>query len=72
MIELHRLAHQTEPFHVNPDLILTIEATPDVHVTLTTGTQLIVSETIEEVVDAVRVWRASIFAMALPQMEHSR
>lgn len=66
MIELHRLAHVPEPFHVNPDLIVTIEATPDVHVLLTTGTRLIVSESVEEVVEAVREWRASIFASALP------
>jgi flagellar protein FlbD len=65
MIQLHRLAHEPEPFHVNPDLIATIEAAPDCHVTLTTGTKLIVAETVEEVVDAVRDWRVSILAAAL-------
>jgi len=65
MIQLHRLAHAPEPFHVNPDLIATIEAAPDCHVTLTTGTKLIVSESVAEVVDAVREWRVSILASAL-------
>jgi flagellar protein FlbD len=65
MIQLHRLAHEPEPFHVNPDLIVTIEAAPDVHVTLTTGTKLIVTESVDEVVEAVREWRVSILASAL-------
>ena len=28
MIALHRLGHRHEPFHLNPDLIVTVEATP--------------------------------------------
>lgn len=60
MIRLHRLGHRAEPFHLNPDLFLMVEANPDTVVTLTTGTKLLVSETPEEVADAVRRWRASI------------
>ena len=68
MIRLHRLAHAEEHFLLNPDLILSIEATPDTVVTLTTHTKLIVSERPEEVVDLVRAWRASILEAGLPRI----
>jgi flagellar protein FlbD len=60
MIRLHKLGRDPQPFLLNPDLVLTIEAHPDTVVTLTTGSRLVVSESPEEVVDAVRKWRASI------------
>ena len=60
MIRLHKLAHEPHPFHLNPDLVLTVEANPDTVVTLTTGSRLLVTETPEAVADAVRAWRASI------------
>ena len=61
MIRLHKLGRATpQPFHLNPDLVLTVEATPDTVVTLTTGSRLLVTETPEEVADAVRDWRASV------------
>jgi flagellar protein FlbD len=67
MIRLHRLGHMDdEPFHLNPDLILTIEAHPDTVVTLTTGIKVLVAESPEVVVDAVREWRSSILSAALP------
>jgi len=67
MIRLHRLGHAPQPFHLNPDLVLTVEATPDTVVTLTTGSRLLVMETPEEVTDAVRAWRASVLdAMSRP------
>jgi uncharacterized protein YlzI (FlbEa/FlbD family) len=65
MITLHRLAHSDEPFHLNPDLILTIEAMPDTVVTLTTGTKMVVAESPEEVVEAVVTWRTTILTSAL-------
>jgi flagellar protein FlbD len=68
VIRLHRLAHPEEDFHLNPDLILSIEATPDTTVTLTTHTKLIVYERPEEVVDLVRAWRASILEAGLPRI----
>jgi uncharacterized protein YlzI (FlbEa/FlbD family) len=68
VIRLHRLAHPDEDFHLNPDLILSIEATPDTVVTLTTHTKLIVSERPEEVVDLVRAWRASVLEAGLPRI----
>jgi uncharacterized protein YlzI (FlbEa/FlbD family) len=60
VIRLHRLGHTPHPFHLNPDLVLTVEANPDTVVTLTTGSRLLVTETPEEVAAAVRMWRASV------------
>ena len=60
MIELHRLGRDPEPFHLNPDLIVTIEAHPDTVVHLSTGATLVVSETPEELVAEVRAWRRSV------------
>jgi uncharacterized protein YlzI (FlbEa/FlbD family) len=70
VIRLHRLGHPDEDFHVNPDLILSIESTPDTVVTLTTHTKLIVAEPPAEVVAAVRAWRASVLNAALPRRTH--
>jgi uncharacterized protein YlzI (FlbEa/FlbD family) len=67
VIRLHRLGHPDEDYHLNPDLILSIEATPDTIVTLTTHTKVLVSERPEQVVAAVHAWRSSVLATALPQ-----
>jgi flagellar protein FlbD len=60
VVLLHKLARDPQPFHLNPDLVLTIEAHPDTVVTLTTGSRLVVTETPDEVAAAVRQWRASV------------
>jgi flagellar protein FlbD len=65
MIEVHRLGHAHEPLHVNPDLIQTIEAHPDSVITLTTGTCLVVNESPEQILEAVRDWRVSLLSDAL-------
>lgn len=65
MIVLHRLGHNAEEFHLNPDLIVTVEATPDTVVTLTTGTKIVVVESPVRVADEVRTWRTSILRDAL-------
>lgn len=62
MITLTRLNGQ--PFAVNSDLIERIDSTPDTVLTLVDGTKYLVSESLEEVVDAVRAFRASIVASA--------
>ena len=59
MIQLHRLGRDLTPFHLNPDLIVTIEAHPDTVVHLSTGVNLVVSESPDEVVAEVRSWRRS-------------
>jgi uncharacterized protein YlzI (FlbEa/FlbD family) len=65
MIVLHRLGGEHAAFHLNPDLIQTIESTPDCMVALTTGTKMLVEETPEEVADAVRAFRVQILEDAL-------
>ena len=60
MIRLHKLGHEPHPFHLNPDLILSVEANPDTVVTFTTGSRLLVTESPDEVAEAVRAWRASV------------
>jgi flagellar protein FlbD len=66
VIRLRRLGSKAECFYLNPDLILAVEATPDTVVTLTTHTKVLVADSPEEVVAAVRAWRSSIIAGALP------
>ncbi|HEY3019637.1 MAG TPA: flagellar FlbD family protein [Solirubrobacteraceae bacterium] len=64
MIQLHRLGAGPAPFTLNPDLIVTVEANPDTTIALTTGTRVVVTESVEAVVAAVREWRAGILAGA--------
>src|SRR3712207_7431772 len=52
------------PFRLNPDLIVTVEATPDTTIALTTGTKVMVAEGVEAVVAAIHDWRAGILAGA--------
>src|ERR1051325_1993552 len=52
MIPPHSLGHADEPFLLNDDLIVTVEACPDTHVALATGTKIFVTETPEAVADA--------------------
>jgi flagellar protein FlbD len=65
MISLHRLGHQLEEFHLNPDLIVTVEANPDTVITLTTGTKIVVAEPPEQVIDEIKTYRVAILAGAL-------
>src|SRR3954468_19493009 len=58
MIELHRLGAGPAPFHLNPDLIVTVEATPDTTIALTTGTKVMVAEGVEAVVAGRWAWGA--------------
>jgi flagellar protein FlbD len=56
MIEVHH-GREKRPLLINPDLIETVEATPDTVVTLTTGKKLIVLETPAEIVALVIEFR---------------
>jgi len=67
VIRLRRLGSKAEAFYLNPDLILAIEATPDTVVTLTTHTKVLVADSPEDVLNAIREWRASILNAALPK-----
>jgi flagellar protein FlbD len=47
-------------FYLNPDLIETVEATPDTVITLTTGKKLVVRETGEDIWRKILAWRRSV------------
>src|SRR4051812_32505015 len=49
---------------VNPDLIERAEPTPDTVLTMFDGHKIVVAESVDEVIDAVRSWRASVAAEA--------
>ena len=49
---------------VNPDLIERAEETPDTVITMVDGHKMLISDSIEELVDKVRIWRASVAAEA--------
>jgi flagellar protein FlbD len=62
MIILNRLGGQQVA--VNPDLIERAEPTPDTVITMVDGHKLLVCESVDEIVAAVRTWRASVAAEA--------
>jgi flagellar protein FlbD len=64
MITLNRLGHSDEPFHLNSDMIVTVESTPDTVITLATGAKVVVAETPAEVAAAVHELRAEVLAEA--------
>jgi uncharacterized protein YlzI (FlbEa/FlbD family) len=64
MITLNRLGHSNEPFHLNVDMIVTVESTPDTVITLATGAKVVVAQTPAEVVAAVHAYRAAVLADA--------
>ena len=68
MIILTRLGGGV-PVAVNPDLIERAEATPDTVVTMVDGHKFVVCEPVEDVIGAVRSWRASVAAEAF-QLTH--
>ena len=64
MITLNRLGHTDEPFQLNPDMIVTVESTPDTVITLATGARIVVAEPPEEVAAAVHGYRADVLSEA--------
>ncbi len=62
MIMLTRL--NGERFALNPDLIERAEESPDTVLTLVDGKHLMVTERLTEIIEAVRMDRASILALA--------
>jgi flagellar protein FlbD len=64
MITLNRLGHSDEPFHLNLDMIVTVESTPDTVITLATGAKVVVAETPEQVAEAVREYRVEVLSEA--------
>jgi uncharacterized protein YlzI (FlbEa/FlbD family) len=72
MITLNRLGHSHEPFQLNPEMIVTVESTPDTVITLATGAKVVVAETPDEVSDAVRTYRADVLGEALKRRSAGR
>lgn len=62
MILVHRLSG--EPFHLNSDLIETVEATPDTVVCLVDGRRVIVQERPSTIVERIQIFRASLLVSA--------
>ena len=60
MIRVTRL--NGERFALNPDLIERVEGHPDTVAFLVDGTKYIVKESVDEVLDEIREYRASILA----------
>jgi flagellar protein FlbD len=72
MITLNRLGHHDEPFQLNPDMIVTIESTPDTVIALATGAKVVVSETPDEVARAVHSYRADVLEEAFRRRQNDR
>jgi flagellar protein FlbD len=56
---------QGGPFWVNPDLVLTVEATPDTVVTLTTGDKLLIAETPDEFAARFRDFKRAVYSQSV-------
>lgn len=72
MITLNRLGHTDEPFQLNPDMIVTIESTPDTVIALATGAKVVVAETPAEVAAAVHACRTEVMSDALRRRRSPR
>jgi flagellar protein FlbD len=71
MIMLTRLSGSR--FVLNSDLIERVDATPDTVISLTDGTKYVVSESLTQVIAAVRAFRSEIVALSAyvpPNPEH--
>jgi flagellar protein FlbD len=72
MITLSRLGHSDEHFQLNPDMIVTVESTPDTVITLATGAKVVVTETPQEVAAAVHSYRAEVLSDAFRRRRPER
>lgn len=52
-------------FYVNPDLVETVEETPDTVVTLTTGRKFVVRESAEQIIDMIISYKQKIFSQGI-------
>lgn len=62
MVRLHHFGTDDSAFHLNPDLIVSIEAKPDTIIQLTNGHELYVAEKPEAVVQKILAWRQAVQA----------
>jgi uncharacterized protein YlzI (FlbEa/FlbD family) len=72
MITLNRLGHGSEQFQLNPDMIVTVESTPDTVIALATGAKVVVAQTPDEVAGAVHAHRAAVLGDALARRRPNR
>jgi flagellar protein FlbD len=74
MISLTRLSGSV--FFLNADLIERLDSTPDTVVTLVDGKKYVVTETMEEVVEAIQAYRGAVIAhsalIGAPEAQPSR
>jgi flagellar protein FlbD len=70
VLQLTRLSGPV--FALNPDLIERAEATPDTVVTLVNGTRYVIRESLEELTELIRDYRADIICAAQipPEYRH--
>ena len=69
MISLTRF-NSDERIAINPDLIERIEEIPDTVVTMTNGNRHVISESIDEISDKIRAFRASLLIFAATMADH--
>ena len=62
MILVHRL--RGDAVWLNPDLIESVEATPDTVVTLVDGRRAVISDGVDDVIDRILTFRASVLVTA--------
>jgi uncharacterized protein YlzI (FlbEa/FlbD family) len=65
MITLHRLGHAVDAFQINPDVIVTVEATPDTVITILNGQKIVVAEPPARVAEEIQTYRSMVLAEAL-------
>ena len=59
------------PVALNPDLIERAEPTPDTVLTMVDGHKLVINESVPELIELIRSWRASVAAAAFA-LSHAR
>lgn len=67
MIHLTRL--NGEPMAINAEMVERAEETPDTVLTLSNGSHYVVAESLQEVVAAIREYRASVLALAQEMLD---
>ncbi|WP_310599482.1 flagellar FlbD family protein [Desulfobulbus sp.] len=67
MIKLTKL--NNSEFYLNPDLIKSMEETPDTIVVLINGDHIIVREKPEEIIDKIMVYRVRLLQLSRQQLD---
>jgi flagellar protein FlbD len=69
MLELTRLNGSV--YFINPDLIYTIEATPDTVLRLTNGEHLVIKESIPEFIERFEAYKKRVYSLNVTVTEAS-